>query len=426
MFPIQVRAAKKDTPQKLAGKEYKEASVIVDRYQSPYASSSWLLSSRILLSAAEDYLINPPGSRSRLWKRYLCSVGNNLVNSMIMLINHEVNGHGFRLRSLQYKVAAYGLFHPVSIRIAMLLPIPAIGGYTGLADLLERDEFITMVIGGSEANNVLAQQVLLKNFSLKTVDHRVYDLFFKSFTDLPLYIAITEDDAAPTKGEKDAQDAKDEEGNTAAEEKKIKGDIEYYQEKINQKHGSKGISIRDLKRASRVFLFNPILYTSIWAFYMHIFWGKRQFTIPHLKLGNIKYMPLVRMGLTPFGIAYYWVNYVSYKQKTFLFSINAGNSSFYSDYYGGVQIQTNQLWMGKHYGLDVMANLWYQPKLVLQAEDQVEDKNHWGGLLSIDNKLRISKNLILNAGVSYKTKGFVEGISSKGGLGFQGGLTLNY
>ncbi len=103
-------------------------------------------------------------------------------------------------------------------------------------------------------------------------------------------------------------------------------DISSYIKEVNGKYNTDGIDVNKLTRGSLVFLLNPILYIALWADFNYLFTGKDSFTIPHLKLGNINYMPLIRMGLTRFGLMYHLENYIGHGNKTFLVSIDGGNS----------------------------------------------------------------------------------------------------
>ncbi|XWN35077.1 MAG: hypothetical protein ROO73_05820 [Roseivirga sp.] len=385
-------------------------SFLFDRYMSPYASSPCLMSGRILLSEAEDYLF-PPRTPTSLGRCYLSSVWNNIVNDLLMLTSHEVNGHGFRRRSFDRPVSGYGLFLLFGGIPVFLSPVNGLGGYTSYGSTekaTSTDEALLEVIAGNEANSVLANELVLQRFSRGALDYRDYNLFFKAFTNLLGYIVITRDSGT---------------GGTATS---MQGDIEVYLEKINKKHSTEGIYLNDLQWASLTFFLNPILYMSIWSFYAHIFQGQRTCSIPQLKWGDTNYMPIIRMGLTPFGLMYYLDNYIGYNNKTFLVSLEGGKSPFYSNGYGGVHIKTHQLWNYKNYGLDVEGHLWCQPSLQFETHKPVEDKNHWGGLVGLSNQLQLTEMFSLNAAVLYKTQGFAEGVVAEEGLMFRGGCTLCY
>ena len=62
----------------------------------------------------------------------------------------------------------------------------------------------------------------------------------------------------------------------------------------------------------------------------------------------------------------------------------------------------------------------------LQANDQIEDKNYWGGLVGISNKFKLGKLVALNASISYKNAGFIEGVVANSGFIVSAGFSLYY
>lgn len=372
----------------------KDKAFIFDYYWSPNASSSMIISSRALLNEAEDFVFLTKHAQYNIWGRMATTVLNKIFNNFLTLVNHEVNGHGFRARSLGVPVSRYSL---------TLLG----GGATHFkSSYIRLDESLLISMGGTEANNVLAQQLLFKNFKNLSLDSRTYGLLFCAYADFTNYVLGTFFSKA----------IRDLPGN----------DISCYVKDINRKYNADDIDINRLAKGSLIFLLNPICYISLWTHLNYLLTGRDSFSIPHLKLGNINYMPLIRMGLTPFGLMYYLENYIGHGHKTFLVSINGSNSPFYTRGYGGIQLQTDGLWGYKNYGLDVTGSLWCQPKLRLEDKDQLGDKNYWGGLIGINNKFKLGKFISLNASILYKDTGFVEGVVANSGFLFSGGFSLHY
>lgn len=123
---------------------------------------------------------------------------------------------------------------------------------------------------------------------------------------------------------------------------------------------------------------------------------------------------------------YYVDNYISHGDRVFLVSISGGQSPYYTRGYGGVRLQTAQLCTYKNYGLDVIGSLWCQPRMQQNADDRVEDKNYWGGLIGIENRLKLGNYFALHASIIRKKMGFVEGIIDNGGYIIQAGFSLRY
>ena len=406
LISIYTYATDKDTDT-LKHTQLTEKSFIFDYYGSPYATSSWLRGSRSLLNELEDKHIAEK-SKDNFWIRWSTLVVNNLCNDLLMLFAHEVNGHGFRQRSFNKRVDGYGLsllFGGITSFFTPMNGLGAITHYNIFDELEERfthtDRELLKTIAGNEANAVLANELILKNFKTGSLDYRNYNLFFKAFTNLLGYIVIV-DNIIP--------------GN----------DILHYLSTLKHKYGSDEISLNTLQSNAAIFFLNPILYVSVWSFYAHLFKKEKVFSIPHLTWRGITYMPLIRIGLTPFGISYYLDNFISNQVKTLLVSINGGKSPFYTQYHGGIGCKTDELYTYKNYTLDLATNIWYQPKLILESSDTLKDKSYWGGLVGVYNKFKVNSYLSLHGNILYKTSGFLEGMVAERGFIWQAGFSLNY
>jgi hypothetical protein len=209
-----------------------------------------------------------------------------------MLWQHEVNGHGFRMRSFNLQVTGYGLSPSLkktvpSLIVSMLTPVNGLGGVTHyrLKRELLVDEELLVTIAGNEANAVLANEILLRNFKHRKLDYRDYNLFCKAFTNLLGYLVVTDPSRSGD-------------------------DISHYLINMKFKYGSESLSLTDLRLGAIVFFLNPVLYSSIWSFYAYAFKNEKEISMPCLSWDQITYMPLIRMGLTPFGMSYYLDNYV--------------------------------------------------------------------------------------------------------------------
>ena len=136
-------------------KEPHEKTFIVDRYWSPHAASSIILSSRTLANEAEDSLFRTDHTHYSVGGQITSTVLNYVLNTFLTVANHEIFGHGFRTRSLGIPVSRYSIKY-LGLR----------GGTTSYKPdrPLSADEQLLITIGGSEANSILARQLLFKNF----------------------------------------------------------------------------------------------------------------------------------------------------------------------------------------------------------------------------------------------------------------------
>jgi hypothetical protein len=379
--------------------------LLLDRYMSPYAGASLIISTRLWLNELEHQYLLPQNAPSNWLMRWVSATYNNLANDLLMLTAHEVYGHGSRFRNYgrvlryQYDVASFSW-----LLSASLFPVHGTGASTTGEYRNMMDIRLLTTIAGTESNTVLASEILKAHFNSGILDHRTANLFFKSFVDLLLYIQN-----APEEGAKDSHD------------------IASYLVKITKKHGFEGIKLNDLKSASLVYLLNPMLYSSIWSFYAYIFGEQKELPIiPRLTWEHMAYMPIIRMGLTPFGLTYYLDNYLAIDKQVFSVSLNAGSSPFYTSYYGGLTCQTSNLWSYEAYTVDLTGSVWHQPKLQLDPNSPVFNRNDWGGLVGITNKFQLNDRFSIIAAIHYKTEGFLEGVVADSGLGLRAGLELSY
>lgn len=141
---------------------------------------------------------------------------------------------------------------------------------------------------------------------------------------------------------------------------------------------------------------------------------------------KIRYLPLWVTQFTPFGICYGIDNYVALEHQIFLFNIKLGKSPFYTNYYGGIGVKTNNLWRYKIYTLDIEIQISYQPKLLVTKQDVLQDKNYLGGLVGTYHKLNLTSAFALYGGIGYKTDGYLAGKIAKRGVMWQAGISFNY
>ena len=382
----------------------------IDRYYSPYSSAACIITTRTLFNTLGDHLIQPSWESS-FWVRWPYLVTNNLVNDLLMLIQHEVSGHGFRQRSAGREVGGYSLSfiinnHPASLLIALVAPMNSLGGathYKPINKKLSLDDKLLGCIAGNEANAVLANELILQNFKHRKLDYRDYNLFFKAFTNLLGYIILTSPD-------------------------KQGDDIVAYLESMSRKYGSNKLVLEDLKNSSLLFYLNPVLHLSIISFYSYAFKKETTTFIPCLSFGRCAYMPIIRIGLTPFGIGYYLDNYLAYSKSTLLLTLQLGKIPGQQRYISGLSSKTADLYTYKKYTLDLKAGLFYQPTLVLNdaTTASAHTPSHWAYMLGIQNRLQLTTCFAISGSVAYKNAGFMEGIVAQQGWMWEAGLSFSF
>ncbi len=382
----------------------------IDRYYSPYSSATCIITTRSLFNTLGDHLIQSSWENS-FWLRWPYLATNNLVNDLLMLIQHEMNGHGFRARSAGNEVTGYSLSflinnHPASLLVALVAPMNSLGGATSFQPSTNKpslDYELLSCIAGNEANAVLANELILQNFKYRKLDYRDYNLFFKSFTNLLGYVILT----SPTR-----------QGD----------DIAVYLDYMSHKYGSNTLTLKELEYSAWIFFLNPMLYTSIWSFYVYAFKNQPTTSILALSFGRCAYMPIIRIGLTPFGIGYYIDNYLAYSHSTLLVTLQLGKIPGQQRYFSGISSKTVDLYTYKKYTLDLKAGLFYQPELILDdtSSTSANAPSHWVYMLGIQNRLQLTDYFSLSGSVAYKNAGFMEGIVAQKGWMWEAGLAVSF
>lgn len=376
-----------------------EKAIYVDRYASMYAGASLFLSIRSLISEGKSYLL-PQKIKENLWLNVGIGIGEIfLIDFPMMWAYTQVFGYGFRIRSLvgdsvnTYQSLGFQNFYPNS---------PTDYAY---------DIPILISAAPYEASKVLWQELYFKIIQKK---HQPGSFLILIHATAAQFFILEPINKKTKFGKKDS-----------------KSNFLNYLYYLNTKHpGKEKLSVQDFQIATILAqisnLFMPI---GMWLLNKE---DKTDYNIPGsqrnggIKLGSIRYIFLCFQQNTPFGIGYSLRNYIVFQEKVFLLSLNLGKSPFYTNCYGGIGVKTDTLYTYRDYTLDLETQLWYQPKLLLQKTDVLEDKNCMGYLVGAYNKYKINPHFSLYGAFLYKTRGYLEGIVAEDGFIWQVGLAVSY
>lgn len=157
----------------------------------------------------------------------------------------------------------------------------------------------------------------------------------------------------------------------------------------------------------------------------YIILGKEDAKLPMIPMGRYKYLPLIRMGLTPFGTEIYIENFIKSKKSLSTIYVRIGDKIFHEFYGVGIKktniIQNNRLKLGSEF------DLWKQPRMELGGEEIII-KNAGIGFalkLGLGIKLFDKPNASYIHGVfGYKSAGYLEGEYLREGFFTRIGLML--
>jgi hypothetical protein len=316
-----------------------------------------------------------------------------------MVVQHEVFGHGYRIRDLQ----EHQLARVEGSSFNTPPPYGPGGGATSYAisSRISTSEESAISIGGVEATAILAQSTKLKWLESKKIDPRQSVLYLLSQQDLTLYI-----DASDGKTEGD--------------------DINGYIKTLNYTYPDSLLTKKQLRDLSWINLADPFTFYAIFSWFHYLSSGKET-KIPMIE--SI-YLPGFRLGLTPFGPEVFFENYFLQTKSPLYAYVKAGRHAR-NDYFGA-GVYSAKLWNVWKWSFGLRADIWRQPKLLLQPGatpffdidfEETPSLNdplytssqrhmvRWGGAASVISTYQGSENCGYEMEFGYKSKGFLPGYS---------------
>jgi len=319
-----------------------------DAYFSPYAGAENLLYTTRLMERADAYFFrkiifeNPKSSKARsLRLSELITIWLPL-NYEAMLIQHEVFGHGYRIRSLGSAIACVDGY-----RLGVPPPYGHGGGATSYrySSKLTSTEEMAISIAGVEATAILANETKWKWLTGRSLDPKQSALYILCQQDLSEYISSMKTVRSHHGSESEGHD------------------IHSYLLWLNRTYQESHLSSSRLRSLSWINILDPFTFYSIWAWFHYIHSG-RETKIPMIKMGSVGYLFGARLGLTPFGPEVFWENYFSSHGKSFYGYLKAGSHA--NNSYIGAGLFLPVLWSFGKWDFGTRLDLWRQPKLLLK------------------------------------------------------------
>jgi hypothetical protein len=319
------------------------SDAVWDIHMSPYAGGQDILFATRIFEKGEIYflskspLLYSSQAYARAWRlSELISVWLP-INYLGMVVQHEVFGHGYRVRDLEghnlAKVSGYSFNAPP--------PYGPGGAATGyyISEEVTTSELTAVASGGVEATAILAEEIKLKWMESGFLDPRQAFLYFFSEQDLTLYIATLS-----IKQENEG---------------KKSHDIHGYLSNLNYTYPDNLLSKGRLRSLSWINFADPCTYYSIYALFRYIAWG-RETSIPMIASC---YLPNLRLGLTPFGPQVFFENYFL-RGKIPIYAYIAGGHHAKNNYYS-LGAYAPRLWPVGRWAFGLRGDIWWQPKLLL-------------------------------------------------------------
>jgi len=374
---------------------------------SPYAGGEDLLFGTRLIERGEACLISKSplayskSMYARAWRLSELFLTWMPLNYMAMVVQHEVFGHGYRIRDIdggRAEVKGYSFNAPPPYG-----PGGAATSYL-IGENITTTEIAAIAIGGVEATAVLAQLTKLKWLEAARIDPRQSLLYLFSQHDLNIYI-----------------------GSLKVKDEDLSGhDIHSYLEALNETYPDNILSKGRLRSLSWINLADPFTFYSLYACIHYLSAGKET-KIPMIASC---YLPGFRLGLTPFGPEVFFENYFLYKKEPIYGYFKGGHHA--KNRYYGFGIFAPHLWTLSRWSFGLRLDLWRQPKLLLQpgatplfdidfdqkpsTDDPLYSSSQrhevrYGGAGSVLIWVKVWRSCGFESELGYKAQGFLPGYS---------------
>ena len=262
-----------------------QQEIVLDRYMSPAAGTTDLLTIQRELATVEDRVLplklsDEQGRLSLLagiFYRTGKFVGLDVPQDhMLLVVGHEVFGHGARLRELGVGRIAYSFDGP--------LPYGGGGAVTSFRGDFPDTPLASLAVemAGIEAQNTMADSIAAAALARGRIHYREAWLYFETrYLGMTYMLDATEDS---------------EEGHDV-------GDFFRTFKKACTRPDCHPITLRDLRRGARLTLADPLLYFSLYGFASsYVAQGNASSAIPMIPIGRgIRYLPSVGFQMTPYG-----------------------------------------------------------------------------------------------------------------------------
>ena len=260
--------------------------LLIDRWMSPGAGATVTNGVARLVAHGEDQFVPLRLFRDEGKLRRGTNAGYRLLKlglfddpqeNWLRVANHEVFGHGGRLREL---FDGHG-------HISYELPPPPPYGRGGGATFFEFpstptvEEVLAITVGGMEANYLMARAIAQDALTVGRWNYRDAIRYYYSEYDTINYIRSVH--------------PMEEEGHDV-------GDFLRVYNNVATKAGEDTISARQLRRNVLVSFANPLIAYSFYSTFISYVWqGRATAPVPMIHFGATRYLPMVRFHLTSFG-----------------------------------------------------------------------------------------------------------------------------
>lgn len=366
-------------------------TVLVDQYFSPYAGAANLLTAQNLLIQGTDALMQTKEPQSttgwsitgRVFEQSLIwfPIGN-----LVAVTQHEVFGHGYRLRELGFTPTAYSIS-------------PFSGGTNFSAPGSTQAGKITAItVAGLEGEAVMAHDMKMAWLRSGEIDGRTAATYTQAAQSVFWYTLITKQENTST----DSLNS---------------NDVASYIYQLNKTYPGNHYSANSLYRTSTYNLADPMTYYAYYAFFYYMGTGQSwKFPMITIK-DNIKYLPNLRVGYAPYAPETYFENFFLINGEPLYIYAKGGSRSY------GAGAAYDKLWTYSKGNVGFKFDFWNQHQYLTSAtyndllsstgtaySTQLKQRL-WGAALSATGTMKMTHKVDLYGELGVKSSGYLPGYS---------------
>jgi len=395
-------------PVTTAAQDIPRAQVVFDRYMSPAAGAAGLLAIQHLITSAEDRLL--PSVLGDERKR-LPLVGGALYRAgkligfdvpqdhMLMVVGHEVFGHGARMRELGAGSISYSFDGPI--------PYGHGGAATSFSGELPDSPLalLSLEMSGIEAQNVLSDAVADQALSSGRLHYRQAWLYFESRYLGMTYMLHATDHSV--------------EGHDVADF------VRTFRDACEQP-ACTPIPLSDIKRGAKLTLADPMLYYALYGFAAaYIGEGKTTSGMPMIPIGGVRALPSLGFQLTPYGTErIIRTTLIGSNRSLTRIAIRFGDTGASTPW--AVDVQAPPLHLYRRLVTRVSGSIWRQPPFLADHTSEPLETGAAGMATVVLplNRIPRARRLSVTVTAGYKAAGFVPGEQLDKGFVLRGGVVL--
>ena len=390
-------------------------NIIFDRSFSPFSGSEDLLTFHRLVELGEDYALSHVEIKGMPTLSFFGRLVEQVffwspINRFLEVVQHEVFGHGFRIRDLgsdKAKVTKYQFDAP--------FPYGQGGGATHfeIFEPLTVSDLLSIAIAGLEAESIMTNRINIRWLIREKIDPRLASLYTQSKLSAFLYAATSElmsIDGGGLDGD----------------------DIQSFRLLYNELFPEHPLTTSQIRKELALNFLDPVLFASIFSWYRYLVDGKST-AMPLIRIGPLHFIPSASSFLTPFGIEGALNVYFRVYDKPFYFYIRGGDSASSSF---GIGLESYDVVKWKNISWGFKGHYWQQPDFQTPTSALAFEAGQTlilpsgrinGGAISVVARTKITpKNFSLYTELGAKNEGYLPGYSLKGGLFYRLGVSSRF